>query len=213
MRIHIRHVGFLLLSTMLAGCSAGSPGVASAFDTASAAASPSAKAAAASQGSLDVLPVPAGATPWKSNTSAPMSRAAFVHVFYIQNAWTDEEAQYSRRGFVSGLREGWINADGPQQSITIARFATAAGAASTLDDLKGSWKQQSKPVTMLADPAIGAVGMSNPTLDSLGNARVEFAATIGDYMIRVQEFTAATPDPADAKALLQKQYDVLKNGS
>jgi hypothetical protein len=61
--------------------------------------------------------------------------------------------------------------------------------------------------------AIGAAGMSNPTLDTLGNAKVEFAIAVGDYMIRVQEFTAVTPDPADAKALLQKQYDILKNGS
>jgi hypothetical protein len=32
-------------------------------------------------------------------------------------------------------------------------------------------------------------------------------------LIRVLEYTAATPDPAAAKALLQKQYDALKNGS
>ena len=32
-------------------------------------------------------------------------------------------------------------------------------------------------------------------------------------MIRVVEYTAATPDPAAAKLLLQQQYDRLKNGS
>jgi hypothetical protein len=162
---------------------------------------------------LGVLGVPAGATPWTSNTNALMSRASFVQVFYIKSAWSGEEGQYLRRGYMSGVKEGWINGDGSQQSITIARFATAAGAASAFDDLKASWKDQPKPVTLLTDPAIGAPGISNPTLDTLGNAKVEFAVTVGDYMIRVQEFTANTPDTADAKALLQKQYDTFKNGS
>jgi hypothetical protein len=40
---------------------------------------------------------------------------------------------------------------------------------------------------MLADPAIGAVGWSSPTLDSLGAAIAEFGVAIGDTMIRVVE--------------------------
>ena len=66
---------------------------------------------------------------------------------------------------------------------------------------------------MLADPAIGAVGWSSPVLDSQGNANAEFGVTVGDTMILAVEYTAATPDPAAAKALLRKQYDRLKKGS
>ena len=42
---------------------------------------------------------------------------------------------------------------------------------------------------------------------------VEFIAAVGDTMILVVEATAATPDLAAAKVLLQEQYDSLKNGS
>ncbi len=41
----------------------------------------------------------------------------------------------------------------------------------------------------------------------------QFGVAVGDTMIRVVEYTAATPDPAAAKVLLQQQYDSLKNGS
>ena len=107
----------------------------------------------------------------------------------------------------------WINADGSQQSIAIVRFAAAVGATSALDDLRGYFDQQHKPMTTLTDPAISAVGLKNPTLDSLGNATVQFAFTVGDEMICVHEFTAVTPDIADARALAQKQDAALKNGS
>jgi hypothetical protein len=160
-----------------------------------------------------VLPVPAGATPWPTNTNALMSRISFVQSSYGKSAWTVEEALYARRGFVSAVGEGWRNADGSQQYIRLVRFASPAGATSALDEVISGWKLHPKPVTMLADPAIGAVGWSSPTLDSLGNAHAEFGVAIGDTMILVVEYTAATPDPADAKVLLQEQYDSLKNGS
>ena len=50
-------------------------------------------------------------------------------------------------------------------------------------------------------------------LDSQGNTHVNFWATVGDTLIRIVEYAAATPDPAAAKALLQEQYDRIKNGS
>jgi hypothetical protein len=42
---------------------------------------------------------------------------------------------------------------------------------------------------------------------------VEFVAHAGDTMLFVNEWTAAKPDPAAAKVLLQRQYDRLKKGS
>ena len=62
---------------------------------------------------------------------------------------------------------------------------------------------------MMSDPAVGATGYIDPTLDNLGNAKVEIAAHTGDYMIRVLEYTAATADPPAAKALIQQQYDAI----
>lgn len=67
-------------------------------------------------------------------------------------------------------------------------------------------------MTKLTDPAVDGVGFSSPVLDSQGNAHVNFWATVGDTLIRVVEYAVATPDPAAAKALLQEQYDRIKNG-
>jgi len=216
MRVRVRYLVLLVLTVGLAGCSAASS---AAPRTSATPASPSAKAAsssvtpsaATSRGPLGVLPVPAGSTPWTANTNALMSRTAFVQKFYIQSAWSNEEGQYLRRGFVSAVMQGWINENGSQQDITIARFATAAGAVSAYDDLTDSYRQKAKPVTLVSDPAVGGVGFIDPTLDKLGNAQAEIAAHIGDYMIRVQEFTAVTPDPTHAKELMLAQYDALKN--
>ena len=220
MRFRVRYLALLVLTVSLAACSAGTSAAAghsatpSAAASHSAAASPSAtKSAAASHDLLSALPIPAGSTPWTSNTNALMSRVAFVRAFYVQNAWANEEGLYLRRGFVSGVQEGWINENGSQQSVTIARFATAAGAASAYDDLTSSYRQESKPTTQLSDPAVGGAGVIDPTLDKLGNARVEIAAHIGDNMIRVIEFTAVTPDLTHAKELMLAQYDALKNGT
>jgi hypothetical protein len=142
-----------------------------------------------------------------------MGLTAFIQAFYVKSGWSEEEGLYLRRGFVSAVQQGWINSDGSQQSITLIRFAVPAGATSAFDDLSSAWKDKPKPVTILADPAIGAVGWSDPTMDTLGNTEVEFAVAVGDIMIRVSEYTAVRPDADAAKALLQKQYDVLKNGS
>jgi hypothetical protein len=160
---------------------------------------------------LGVLPVPPGGTPWPANTNAPMSLISYVQSIYIKSVWTAEEAQYARRGFVSAVERGWDNADGTAQYIEVVRFATPIGATSAFDSQIADWKQQD--MTRLTDPAIGGVGFSSPALDSQGNARVNFWATVGDTLIRVVEYAAATPDRAAAKALLQEQYDRIKNGS
>jgi hypothetical protein len=142
-----------------------------------------------------------------------MSLISFVQLFYSKSAWTEEEALDTRRGFVSAVYQGWTNADGSEQSIALVRFTTLAGATSAFDEASSGYKQMPKPATMLADPAIGAVGWSSPTLDTRGNARVIYAVAVGDTMILAVEYSAATPDPAAAKVLLQEQYDSLKNGS
>lgn len=117
-----------------------------------------------------------------------------------------------RRGFVSGVIEGWNNPDGTQQVIVIFRFATANGAQSQFDGLTGRFRDQPAPATLLTDHADGGVGTVSPTLDSRGNAIAEIAACTGDYIIDVLEYSAATPDPAAATALLLKQYDSIKQG-
>jgi hypothetical protein len=212
---------FLVAAALLVGCSAGSSASTTshpvtisgrfAGTAARATATPSA-AAGPTRGLLGVLPVPAGATPWPTNTNALMNRISYVKSFYRKSDRTQEEALLGRRGFVAAVWEGWTTADGSLQSIMLVRFATPAGATSDFDATI-SWFKQPKPVTLLADHAIGAVGWSTPRLDSQGDAQVEFADVIGDTEIEVDEWSAATPDPAAAKALLQQQYNSLKNGS
>jgi hypothetical protein len=142
-----------------------------------------------------------------------MNLKSYVQWAYNKTAWTEAMATNARRGFVAAVRQGWDNADGTAQEITLARFGNTTGAASALDEVISYFKQEPKPATMLADPAIGAVGWSSPRLDSQGYCEVEIVAAIGDTMILVVETTAATPDPAAAKMLLQEQYDRLNSGS
>jgi hypothetical protein len=170
--------------------------------------SPSSPAAA---GPLGMLPIPWGATPWTSNTDAPMSLAAFISAFYIASAQVHEKSLYTRRGWVSGGMEGWINLDGSQQRIAIARFATANGAISAFDDLSSALAEKPASWTVLSDSADGAVGAVNPQLDADGNAFVDVTAHVGDYLVDVHEYTAMTPDPASAKALLLKQFKALES--
>ena len=161
---------------------------------------------------MGVLPVPAGAKPWPGNTNSLLSLAAFVELAYSKRDWTAEEGEEARRGFVAAVQQGWNNADGSRQSIRLVRFATSAGAMSAFDEVRSGWETQ-YPDSLLADSAIGAVGWSSPTLDSQGAAVAEWGGVIDDCMILAVEYTAATPDPAAAKALLLQQYARLKNVS
>lgn len=165
---------------------------------------------APSTGPLGVLPMPAGAKAWSDNKSTPMGLDAFIKAFYVESAYTKEKALYTQRGFVSGTIQGWINADGSQQSIAIVKFKGSSGAVSLFDGLTGTLKDTPKPATAITDPADGGVGVSDPTIDSLGNANAEIAAHTGAYVIDVHEFTASTPNAAAAKTLLLRQYQSLK---
>jgi hypothetical protein len=200
MRGLTRYIPLIVLTAALAGCSI------------SAGSSPNSPQAPAKQkpGPLGVLPVPPGATPWTQNTSKPIGLDAFVDSFYIQSSRAWELGRFKTRGFRSAVIEGWINSNGSQQKIAIIQFATANGAVSLFDDLTGSWRDKPKPATLLTDSAVGGEGWVNPTLDSLGNAKVEIAARIGNTVIDVTEFTAGTPDVAAARSLMLKQYDSLK---
>jgi hypothetical protein len=164
-------------------------------------------------GPLGVLPMPADAKAWDDNKSTPMGLDAFIKAFYVESAFAKEKSLYIQRGFVSGTIQGWINADGSQQSIAIVKFKKSSGAVSLFDGLTGTLKDTPKPATPMTDPADGGVGVVDPTLDSLGNANAEIAAHTGVYVIDVHEFTASTPDPAAAKALLLRQYQSLKSGN
>src|SRR5215472_211249 len=139
---------FLVAAALLVGCSAGSSASttshpvttspSSVGTVARATATPSATASP-SRGLLGVLPVPAGATPWPTNTNALMSLISFVRSSYRKSYWTEEEALDARRGFVSAVKQGWANADGSQQAITLVRFATPAGATSAFDAVSSAW--------------------------------------------------------------------------
>ena len=159
---------------------------------------------------LGMLPVPAGASPWSDNTDAPMSLGPYIGKFWDASTQAAEKSQYAQWGFVSGGYEGWINTDGSQQQIAIARFSTVKGAIDAADDLSSDLADQPAPCTTFAGPVDGAVGEVDPRLDAEGNARVEITVRIGDELIDVHEFTAATPDPAAAKALLLEQVNALK---
>lgn len=218
-----KRVGYALTGVLvaaLAGCgpfgtkasSSGTPSshAASALATATSAsaASPSASAAPL----LGVLPVPAGGNPWSENTNKPLGLVAFVQAFYVKSAWTEEEGLFQRRGYVSGVHQGWFNSDGTQQSIDIMRFASATGAVSEFDGLTGTLKDNATASeTMISDPQDGGTGTINPTADSLGNTTVELVTHLGDYVIDVHEYVPVKPDPDAAKALLLRQYQAVKS--
>lgn len=211
----------ITLTAALTGCagttSVSSPDRSAQATTATVSASASIPATSATgtaaTGPLGVLPVPAGATPWTTNTNMPLSMDAYIQGFYVKSAWAEEEGLYTRRGFVSGELEGWINVDGSQQQIAIARFATAEGAISLFDGLTTTFRNRPKPATMVTYAAVGGVGWTNPTLDADGNTRTEIAVRLGDMVIDVAEYEAVTPDAAAAEALLRKQYDSLHHGT
>ena len=54
---------------------------------------------------------------------------------------------------MSGGYEGWINPDGSQQQIAIARFSTVKGATTAVDDLSSDLADQPAPCTMFAGPS------------------------------------------------------------
>jgi hypothetical protein len=230
MRIRVRPMVYLVAVSALVGCSAGissstthhpvttssssAATAARATVTLSATASPSLGSATASPslGLLGVLPVPADAMPWPGNTNALVSLVSYVRSTYIKRVWAEEEALNARRGFVSAVEEGWTNPNGSGQYIALVRFATPVGAMSEFDEQISGW-EQTPGVTALGGLASGFAGFRMPTLDAQGNADVDFYVVVGETLIRVVEYTAATPDPAAAKILLQEQYDRLKNGS
>ena len=171
-------------------------------------ASPSSAAAASP---LGLLPIPTDANAWTTNTNALMGLDAFIDQVSDSDSRAGEKSLYEQQGFVSGAFEGWFNADGSQQTIATARFASATGASYAFSDLSGSFHQKPAPSTAFTDSADGAVGMEDPTLDSEGDAFVNITARVGDYLVSVQEFSAKTPDADAARALLLKQVDALKS--
>ena len=211
MRKAIHYASLASLAALLTAC-ASSP-AASPSGNSDATASATSSASPVASGPAGILPVPAGATAWTANTNKAMSLDAFVHGFYTQSSWSYEEGLNKSRGFKTGALEGWFNADGSQQSIAIARFASAKGAVSMYDGLTYNFREKPKPATMLTYSAIGGLGWSNPTLDADGMARSEMVARVGDAVIDVIAWSASAPDATKAKSLLLEQYNSLKNGA
>lgn len=159
---------------------------------------------------LGMLPIPVDARPWSDNTDAPMSLGPYIDKFWDASSQAAEKSQYAKWGFVSGGYEGWINPDGSQQQIAIARFSTVHAAINAVDDLSSALADQPAPCTTFAGPVDGAVGSVDPRLDADGNARVGITVRVGDDLIAVHELTPASPDPGAAKALLVAQVNALK---
>jgi hypothetical protein len=189
------------------------PATAGALASAPALATAAAVPSAATAGPLGLLAIAPSASPWTDNTNARMGLDAFIAKFYDPDSQAGEKSLYTQRGFVSGAFEGWFNLDGSQQTIAIARFASASGAISAFDDLSNSLRENPAPSTAFTDAADGAVGSADPKLDSQGNAYIDVTAHVGDYLVDVHEFSAATPDTAAAKALLLKQVEAIKRDS
>lgn len=198
MRVLVRSAFLTLLGVSLAACgsvAAGSP------------------AAAPRVRPLDVLRVPSGATPWKSDGDAPLGLGPFVRDFYTRSAWSQEKVLYGRRRFESGTIQGWVNADGSQQSIAVARFASVQGARSAFRDLADALTADpAKTEAKVTDPVDGAAGIADSQPDSLGNDKVDLAAPAGDCLVDVHEYTPGKPDPDAAAALLRQQVAALKAG-
>jgi len=170
-------------------------------------------ASATGAGPLGLLPIPSSANAWTTNTDAPLGLDAFIKQLYNSGSQAGEKSMYTQRGFVSGAFEGWFNPDGSQQTIAIARFASATGAAYAFSDLSGSLQQNPAPYEEFTDTADGAVGSADPSVDAQGNTYTDVTANVGDYVVDVHEFSAKTPDTSAAKALLLEQVEALKSGS
>jgi hypothetical protein len=216
MSVLVRLTSLVILVAAIAGCATsapsalGTPAAAPAHSDSTPAASGQGTHPVQSNGMLGALPVPPGATPWPGNTGAPMGLTRFVRIFYVKSAWARERDLYKRRGFKSGVIEGWINPDGSQQEIEIAHFSGHAGAKSLFRGLTNTLNDEPAPVKGITDATDGGVGTVDPTLDHLGNATAEIVGHTGDYVIDVHEFSAASPDAAKAEDLLLTQYTVLK---
>lgn len=200
------------LTVLLAGCAAASSSGSSASSPPkSSQAKPSSTAAAAPEtGPLGVLPLPAGAKPWKENTSAVLGLKDFVHSEYVQSAWSKETGLYTQRGFSGGTIQGWFDSDGSQERIAIARFSSDKGAVSLFDGLTATALKSSDTITKLTDPADGGLGVIDSTPDSDGDTYVDLFAHVNGYVIDAERWTAAKPDPAGTKALLRRQYEAIK---
>ncbi len=168
----------------------------------------------ASPGPLGILPPPPGSTPFPYyDNGRPLSRDAFIQGMYDKSSWIYEENLIARSGFVSGAIEVWDAADGSREWIAIARFSSAEDARSWFDNHVGDLRPSLKSATAVTDPSDDGMGWIDPTINSEGYAAVKMETCIGSDVIAVTEYTLATPDPAAAKALLLKQYDILKEGA
>jgi hypothetical protein len=155
-----------------------------------------------------VLPDPAGTTPWEHNQTGVMDLKAYIDNFYVKDAWTRETGLMKQRGFVRAARHGWINADGSQDDIWLIQFATTAGARSLYLGLTDSW-DSTKTTMDFTDAAVHGKGQYTTALDSLGNTSAKIAALNGKLVVYTKVYTAAKPDKAAAIDLMRRQWSHL----
>jgi hypothetical protein len=106
--------------------------------------------------------------------------------------------------------EGWLNQDGTEQAIVLARFASPRGAQEAFADQGGFFLNQPKPDVQVFDSTLGAVGIAIPIEGKQIFASVQFVCHVGDFMIDAQEYTVKSPNPTAAKALLLRQYEAIE---
>jgi hypothetical protein len=172
---------------------------------------------AAGSGSADaqalmgkLVPYPAGAQAWTKNLTGTFSLDGFLGLFFAPTAKAHEHALMVDRGFAGAVRRGWIAADGTQEEVWLVDFSAPSGASSLYLGLTNEWKQ-SPPAgsTSYPDPAVHGMGMSNTTLDAMGNSTVKEMAVVGRTFVYVRSFVPATPNKANAQALIKQQVGLL----
>ncbi|MEY9849452.1 hypothetical protein ABH940_006558 [Streptacidiphilus sp. BW17] len=152
-----------------------------------------------------MVPYPSGARPWTQNKTGAFGLSDFIGSFYLASAQAQETPIVQRRGFTGAARHGWFTADGSQAEVWLVDFSTDSGAQSMYLGLSNSWKEEASSGVSYQDTAVNGMGMSNPTLDSQGNAWVKEAARVGRTLVYVITFAPATPDKAAAEALIKQQ--------
>jgi hypothetical protein len=151
----------------------------------------------------EVLPVPAGATPWKQTGVLPLT--SFVQSFYVQSVWSRETALAKHRGFVRSARHGWVNADGSQDDVWLIDFRTAAGADAMYKGLTDAWTDGTS-TTDFTVAAVHGKGQLTTAPDARGNGSAKIAAVKGHILIYTRAYTAGHANKDAALDLMVRQW-------
>jgi hypothetical protein len=81
----------------------------------------------------DLVPPPAGSTPWESNDQIGPSGILTLDQFAVRYTQADRQrvvSEQTTRGFQYAVRENWNTGNGQEVDIVLLQFATAIGAQS-----------------------------------------------------------------------------------